>query len=68
MNVDQIINMVMRIVGRRLIGRGINQGIDLVARRGRKAEDMTPKEKQQAQTGKQMAKRVRQMSKLTRRM
>jgi len=38
---NQIINMLFRMVMRRLVNMGINKGIDVAAKRGRKGEDLT---------------------------
>jgi hypothetical protein len=68
MNANQIINMVMRMLGRRLINGGINKGIDLAAGRGKPAAEMTPEEHAQATQARQLAKRARQAARITRRL
>lgn len=45
MNMNRLINMGVRM----LMNKGINKGIDVASRRGKKAEDMTPDERQAAQ-------------------
>ena len=69
MNANQIINMVLRMVMRRVIGMGGNKGIGMVTKRGAKdPKHMTPVERMQAQQGKAAAKKARQTAKLGRRM
>ncbi|MDH3262909.1 MAG: hypothetical protein OEM24_02805 [Paracoccaceae bacterium] len=67
MDSSKVIRALMRVF-RPFIGRGINAGIDLAARKGKPASEMTPEERQQAQKGKQLTKRARQMAKMGRRM
>ena len=57
---DQIFNMVFRMVTRRLI----NKGIDVAAKRGQGGEDMTPEQRQAV--GKQ-TKRAKQALRVSRR-
>ena len=61
---NQIINMVFRMVTRRLINIGINKGIDVAAKRGQGGEDMTPEQRQAV--GKQ-TKRAKQALRVSRR-
>lgn len=42
MNVNQIIDMVVRMVMRRIIGKGVNAGMDFAANRMRKPADGRP--------------------------
>lgn len=65
---EQILNQIFRMVSRRLVGRGVNAGIDYVARGGRRAEDMSAQERAQAQHARQATKRARQAAKLMRRL
>jgi hypothetical protein len=65
---DRILQMIINAVMRKVIHRGVNAGIDHVARRGKPVADMTSDERQQAQTAKQTAKRARQAANLARRM
>jgi hypothetical protein len=46
MNVNSLINMGMRM----LMRKGVNAGINMAANRGKKPEDMTPEERQTAQS------------------
>lgn len=68
MNANQIINMVIRMVTRRLINTGVNTGIDMMSRRGKSKEEMTPEDHARAQQGKDIAKRARQARRVTRRL
>ena len=72
MNINQILNMAMRLFMRKVLSRGINAGMDLAARRGgggdaAPSEPLTPEERQRAREAKQTAKRARQAAKLGRR-
>ena len=60
---DRLITMIFR----RLLNRGISAGIDMASRRGKDPAQMTPEERQQAQSAKQTAKRARQAMRLGRR-
>ena len=51
MNMNRLINMGMRM----LMNKGVNKGIDIASRRGKNAEDMTPQERQTAQTARKNA-------------
>ena len=64
MNVNQLINMLMRRFSRIFI----NKSIDFAARRGRDPQEMTPDEKARARSAKQMARRAKDAAKLMRRM
>ncbi|KJZ20275.1 hypothetical protein [Loktanella sp. S4079] len=59
MNIDRLINMGLRM----LMNKGINKGIDMAAKRGKRAEDMTPEERQAAKNaGQNMHKARRGMN------
>lgn len=68
MDLSRILDMVIKTVVRRLVGRGVDVGINLVAGRGKPAEDQTPEERQQAKAAKAAAKRARQAASLTKRL
>jgi hypothetical protein len=68
MNLNQLINMAVNIVTRRLMNIGINKGIDAISRRGNSKAPMTPEEARQARTARAAAKRARQAARITRRM
>ena len=63
MNMNRIVQMIMRQV----MSRGINAGIDRVAGGGKQRANMTPEERAQAKRGQENGKRAKQMAKLTRR-
>ncbi|MGH1329300.1 MAG: hypothetical protein ACRBBK_00315 [Paracoccaceae bacterium] len=68
MNTNQLINMVVRMVLRPLINKGIKAGIDR-ASRGRAPADQTPEQKAlHDQQSNETSKRARQAAKLGRRM
>ncbi len=71
MNVDQMINMVVRMIMHRVLGRGVNAGIDMATRKFSKKDDVdpnSPEGKRQAAQAQDLAKRSRQAMRLTRRM
>ncbi|WP_159087007.1 hypothetical protein [Loktanella sp. Alg231-35] len=63
MNVDRLIQMMMR----KLMRSGINKGIDLAARQGKAPEDMTPQEREQAKSAKQTAQKAQKGMRAARR-
>ncbi len=63
MKIDRIITMILR----RLMNRGITQGINYAARRGKNPEDMAPAEKQRAAESRKTAKKARKAARLARR-
>ncbi len=68
MDLGRIIQMVFNQVMRRAVNTGINKGIDLAARKGKPAGQMTADDRKQAASAREMAKRARQAAKITRRM
>jgi hypothetical protein len=68
MNANHLLNMIIRIVTRRLMSKGVNAGIDLAARRGKSKEDMTPEEREEARKAREIAKRGRQATRIGRRL
>ncbi|SDD69024.1 hypothetical protein SAMN05421538_102215 [Paracoccus isoporae] len=72
MNLNGLINMVLRRLTHRATDYGINKGADYLARRGKKTADMTDLERQQAAKSskgtRDMVKRARQAARITRRM
>lgn len=67
MNLNQILNMVLKIVTRRAMQLGMNKAIDLAATRGKSARQMTPEDKMAAQQTREAVKRARQAARITRR-
>ena len=55
MNVDRLINMIVR----RLVNKGVNKGIDLAARGGKPDAELTPEERAQAQKAKGQGQSMR---------
>jgi len=64
MNTNQLIRMIMRLFGRRVL----NKGIDYAANKGKSPNEMTREEKQKAGSARQTAKKARQSAKLLRRL
>ncbi|MDO5657006.1 MAG: hypothetical protein Q4G36_01605 [Paracoccus sp. (in: a-proteobacteria)] len=68
MNLNGLINRLIRM----FTMRAINTGINTAARRGKSEADMTPEERAraraQAKKGREIAKRARQAARITRRM
>lgn len=65
---DRLLQMIISMVMRQLINRGVKSGIDYAARRGKPADEMTPEDRTLGQDAKTMAKRARQAANLARRM
>lgn len=55
MNMNRLINMGLRM----LMNKGINKGIDMASKKGKRPEDMTPEERAAAQTTRQNAHKAR---------
>ncbi len=55
MNMNRLINMAMRM----LMRKGINAGIDVATRGGKRPEDMTAEERQAAQSARNNTHRAR---------
>ncbi len=64
MNVNQIINMLLRMFMR----KAVTKGIDMAARRGKSSADMTAGEREQVQKAKQTAGKAQKLVRLARRM
>jgi hypothetical protein len=54
MNVNQLINMGMRM----LMRKGMSKGVALMANKGKRPEDMTPEERAQAKNAQQTAQKA----------
>jgi hypothetical protein len=67
MDMSKMINTVMRLFGRKLIGMAVNKGVDYAARRGKPQSEMTPAELAGAQSARQFAQRAKQIRSVTRR-
>lgn len=61
------LNGLVRLLTRKFLGKAINAGIDYAARRGKPKAEMTPEERKQAKTGREMARRAKEISRVTRR-
>lgn len=64
MDANRLIQMVIRMVMR----RGVNMGIDYATRRGKDAKTMSPEEREQARSAKDIAGKARRGARLARRM
>jgi len=64
MNINRIINMLLRMFMR----KAVNKGIDMAARRGKPPAEMTPEEREQAQIAKQTAGKAQKLARLARRL
>lgn len=58
MNVNQLINMGMRILMRKGMSKGMSKGMALMANKGKRPEDMTPEEREQARNAQQTAQKA----------
>ncbi len=70
MNMNQIITMVIRIIMRKVLGRGIDAGINMATRRGGSEPDhnLAPEDRASARMARKTARKARQAASLTRRM
>ncbi len=68
MNLNQLVNMVVNTVMRRLVNLGVNKGIDLATRMGKSDDEVTDDDRAQQAGAKETAKRARQAAKVTRRL
>ncbi len=68
MNLNQLVNMVIRTVTRRLINMGINKGIDYASRKGKPRAGAAGGDRGQSKDARAVAKRARQAAKITRRL
>ena len=65
---DQLIRMIVNMLMRQFIKRGINSGINHFAGPGKPKGEMTPDERKRAQDAKAIAKRAQMAAKIARRM
>lgn len=68
MSLDRLVTMILRRTLLRLVGRGIDAGIDRAVRGAGPREEMTPEDRRRARAAKQTAKRARQAARLVRRL
>lgn len=73
MNINGIINMILRRVIGQLVNRGVDAGINAAARRGpgkdgQTAQQLTPEEQARARQAKEAAKRTRQAARVMRKL
>ena len=64
---DRVIQMIINVVLRQLISRGVKTGMDYATRNSR-TDEATPADRQQSPDAKAMAKRARQAANLGRRL
>jgi hypothetical protein len=67
MNLDRIISLILRQLLRRLIGKGVNAGIGMAARRGGQGAKMTEEKRRSAGDTGRTTRRARQAARLLRR-
>ena len=68
MDLNRLLQQLMNMFLRRAVNKGINMGVDYAARRGKAPAEMTPEERAQAKSARDLAKRARQVSRITRRL
>ncbi|OYX44260.1 MAG: hypothetical protein B7Z02_05750 [Rhodobacterales bacterium 32-67-9] len=68
MKLNQIVDMIVRTVMRRVINLGINKGIDYASRRGQQKPGAGGGDHSQSRDARALAKRARQAAKITRRL
>lgn len=67
MDLNRIANMLLNMLMRKAMNKGINTAIDVASRKGKRAEDLTPAEREQANKARDLAKRTQQAARITRR-
>lgn len=67
MNLNRIVNMVVRVVMRQAINLGIMKGIDLAARRGKSADQIAQSDPKTRREVAETTKRARRLARLARR-
>lgn len=65
---ERLLMQIMNMFFRKAMNKGINAGINQLARNGKDPKDMTPEDHAQAKQAKDLAQRARQMAKLSRRL
>ena len=65
---DRLIQMIINMVFRQAVNRGVKSGINRLAGGGKPKSAMTPDERQQAQNAQSIARKARQAANLARRM
>lgn len=68
MDLNRLLNMVLRIFVRKGVNWGINKGVDYAARRGKPSGQMTQTDHAQARSARDLAKRARKAARITRRL
>ena len=68
MNLNQIINMIIRMLTRRAVNFGITKGIDLASGKGKPRAAMSEAEQTQAADMREAAKRARKAANVAKRM
>ncbi|WP_417603353.1 hypothetical protein [Primorskyibacter flagellatus] len=66
MNADRILQTIFRMVTRRLIGRGVNAGIDKAMGPKEPQEQLTPEERKQRRKMRQQTRQAKQAMRATR--
>ena len=65
---DRIINMVINLLLRKVVSRGVDAGINYAVGKGKAPQDMTDEERAQSAAGRETAKRAKQAANLARRL
>lgn len=68
MDINRLIDTLMRLFGRKLIDVAVKKGVDYAARRGKPESEMSEADRAQAAAGRKMADRTKQIRNATRRL
>lgn len=68
MDLNRLLNMVLRIFIRKGVNWGVNKGIDYAARRGKSPGQMSARDHASAKQVRDLAKRARKAARITRRL
>lgn len=62
------LNGLFNMLARMFVRSAVDAGVDYAARRGKPEADMTPEEREQTKTARDLAQRAREVSRVTRRL
>lgn len=68
MDLNRLIQMLMRMFLRKAVNKGIRSATDYASRRGKPPAEMTPEERAQAARAKELADKAKKMARLGRRL
>lgn len=67
MDLGRVVQMVLNMILRKAVNRGIKGAVGLAARKGKAPSEMTPQDQAQAASTKALARRAQQAARMARR-